>query len=102
MCLHHCPVFLRHFVVAFLPCRHCSTHYSLLITGVHLDEDGRPLRWKIENSYGVSGLHGGYFTCSDSWFGKYMVSAVIRRDYLRPYESRLNEPAHPFHIWDIL
>lgn len=75
--------------------------HSMLLTGVH-EENGRPVRWKIENSYGISGIHKGYYTCSDSWFENYMLSAVIFKKYLGKYENVRNGKIHGFDIWEIL
>ncbi|MDE6844725.1 MAG: hypothetical protein K2J99_03020 [Lachnospiraceae bacterium] len=76
--------------------------HSMLITGVHLDENDKPQRWKILNSYDIDGLHQGYFTCSDSWFDKYMVTAVICRKYLNGYEQQLQQKPNLFDIWEIM
>lgn len=76
--------------------------HSMLITGVHIGEDGKPQRWKIENSYGIEGIHEGYFVCSDSWFNKYMVNVVIHKKYLDKYEKVANENPNLFDIWDIM
>lgn len=79
-----------------------SACHSMLITGVHIADGGKVQRWKIENSYGINGLHKGYFTCSDSWFNQYMVSAVIHKKYLGQYQKKITEKTNLFHIQDIL
>jgi len=76
--------------------------HSMLITGVHIGEDGKPQRWKIENSYGIEGIYEGYFVCSDSWFNKYMVNVAIHKKYLDKYENVTNENPNAFDIWDIM
>ena len=76
--------------------------HSMLITGVHLGEDGKPERWKIENSYGTDGIYKGYFVCSDSWFEKYMISAVISKKYICEIDSSQQQSRNPFNIWDII
>lgn len=76
--------------------------HSMLITGVHLGENGKPERWKIENSYGIDGIHKGYFVCSDSWFEKYMISAVISKKYLLEIDSSQQQNRNSFNIWDIM
>lgn len=75
--------------------------HCMLITGVHIGENGEPQRWKIENSYGIDGLNSGYFTCSDSWFDQYVFSAVICKKYLSGYE-RSESDRNSFDIWDIM
>lgn len=76
--------------------------HSMLITGVHLGENGKPERWKIENSYGTGGIHKGYFVCSDSWFEKYVLSAVLSKRYLSKIDHGQQQSRNPFHIWDIM
>lgn len=76
--------------------------HSMLITGVHLGESGKPERWKIENSYGTGGIHKGYFVCSDSWLEKYVLSAVLSKRYLSEIDLDQQQNGNPFHIWDIM
>lgn len=76
--------------------------HSMMITGVRLGEDGEPEYWKIENSYGIDGLHEGYFKCSDSWFDRYMVSVVLSRKYLISFEKEFDQKENSFNIWEIL
>lgn len=76
--------------------------HSMMLTGVHLGEDGMPERWKIENSYGTDGLHKGYYICSDSWFEKYVISAVISKKYILEISSKKQQNKHLFNIWDIM
>ena len=35
---------------------------------VYFDENGRPDRWKIENSWGKDVGREGYFVCSEKYF----------------------------------
>lgn len=76
--------------------------HSMLITGVHIGENGMPKRWKILNSYDTNGLHGGYYTCSDSWFDKYIVNAVIDRKLLTSYDDQIMKEENSFDIWEIM
>ena len=78
-----------------------ASHCMMLI-GVHLGEDGMPERWKIENSYGTDGLHKGYYICSDSWFEKYVLSAVICKKYISEINRKKQQNKHLFNIWDIM
>ena len=75
--------------------------HSMMLTGVHLGEDGMPDRWKVENSYGTDGLHKGYYICSDSWFEKYMISAVISKSIYWKLVER-NSKTNIFSIYGIL
>ena len=59
-----------------------AMNHAMVITGVEL-KDGRPLRWKIENSWGGEKGSKGYYLCSDSWFDQYVFQAAIHRDFLK-------------------
>ena len=58
-----------------------AMNHAMVITGVNL-VDGKPNRWKIENSWGDERGAKGYFTCSDSWFDRFVYQAAIEKEYL--------------------
>ena len=57
-------------------------NHAMVLTGVNLDENSTPDRWKIENSWGSDGANGGYHIASDSWFDKFVYQAVVNKKYL--------------------
>lgn len=56
--------------------------HAMVITGVDLDEDGKPLRWKVENSWGDEVGKKGYFIMDDAWFGEFAFQILLHRKYL--------------------
>lgn len=60
-----------------------STHGMALIA-VELDENGTPVKWQFENSWGSSAGHNGYLTFTDKWFDEYMFRIVIHKDFVTP------------------
>ena len=58
-----------------------AMNHAMVITGVNL-VDGKPDRWKIENSWGDEHGAKGYYVCSDSWFDKFVYQAAVEREYL--------------------
>lgn len=43
--------------------------HAMVISGVHLDsKTGRPVRYKVENSWGETAGEKGYFVMTDRWF----------------------------------
>lgn len=55
--------------------------HAMVITGVDL-VDGKPTKWKVENSWGNKVGHKGYFVMSDDWMDKYCYQIVINKKYL--------------------
>lgn len=41
--------------------------HAMAITGVHL-QSGKPVRYKVENSWGSGHGQDGFFVMSDKWF----------------------------------
>ena len=66
---------------------YCS--HAMLLVGVHLDENGKPDRWKIENSWGDEVGDKGYFVCSREYFQRYVYEAVIDWQYLDEKQKEL-------------
>ena len=58
--------------------------HAMVLLGVHQDAKGRPLRWRVENSWGKESGKDGYFIMSDDWFSEYTYQVVVNRKYLSP------------------
>jgi Aminopeptidase C len=76
-----------------------AMNHAMVITGVHLDGD-KPVRWKIENSWGDGGANGGYHTMSDTWFDKYVYQAVVNKKYFGDKLSLLGKEPVVLKPWD--
>ncbi len=57
--------------------------HAMVFTGVNV-VDGRPNRWKVENSWGTDPGNKGYFVMSDDWFDQFMYQVVVQKKYLTP------------------
>jgi bleomycin hydrolase len=55
--------------------------HAMVFTGVHL-QDKKPVRWKVENSWGEERGEKGFFIMSDGWFDEYNYQVVIHKKYL--------------------
>jgi len=42
--------------------------HAMVITAVHLDDEGKPVRYRVENSWGSDTGNEGYFVMTDAWF----------------------------------
>ncbi|MGT2929304.1 aminopeptidase C [Streptococcus dentasini] len=60
--------------------------HAMVLTGVDLDEQGQPIRWKVENSWGDKVGKDGYFVASDDWMDEYTYQIVVRKDFLTQEE----------------
>ncbi len=77
-----------------------AMNHAMVITGVHL-EDGKPVRWKIENSWGDANGKKGYYLQSDSWFDRFVYQAVIDKKYLSDAEAKAwEEEPKVLKPWD--
>ncbi|ASW50208.2 aminopeptidase C [Streptococcus suis] len=60
--------------------------HAMVLTGVDLDNNEQPLKWKVENSWGDKVGDKGYFVASDSWMNEYTYQIVIRKEFLTQEE----------------
>ena len=55
--------------------------HAMLFTGVDII-NGKPRRWRVENSWGVKGGDKGYYLMTDKWFDEYNYEIVVDKKYL--------------------
>lgn len=56
--------------------------HAMVFTGVNLDENGKPLTWQVENSWGEKPGKKGIFSMSDDWFDEYNYQIMVDKKYL--------------------
>ena len=76
-----------------------AMNHAMVITGVNLD-DGKPNRWKIENSWGDKSGDKGYYVCSDSWFDRFVYQAAVEKEYLGDLAQYLDTKPIVLEPWD--
>ncbi len=58
-----------------------STH-AMTLTAVDLDDNGNPVNWEVENSWGPSYGANGYLIMTNRWFDEYMFRLVVNKKYV--------------------
>ena len=57
-----------------------STH-AMTLTAVDLDANGKPVKWKVENSWGADNGFSGCFIMTNDWFNEYMFRLVVDKKF---------------------
>lgn len=60
---------------------HVRLTHAMVLTGVEL-VDGKPVQWKVENSWGDKVGKKGFFIMSDSWFDEYTFDIIALKKYV--------------------
>ena len=71
--------------------RETELNHAMTFQGVNLDAAGKPIAWRVENSWGKDACKDGYFIITDRWFDAYVGQAIVHRDYV---------PADIVAAWD--
>ncbi len=74
--------------------------HAMLFTGVDV-VNGRPRRWRVENSWGDKTGQKGYYTMNDSWYDQYMFEIAAPTSYLNErMQAGLETEAVVLPAWD--
>lgn len=63
--------------------RQSISNHAMVITAVDI-QDGKPVKWLVENSHGKESGHDGYYTMYDDWLEDFSYEAIINVKYLTP------------------
>ena len=59
-----------------------ASSHAMTLMGVDLDENGRPLKWQVENSWGPSSGYKGHLIMTDEWLDEYLFRLVVEKKYV--------------------
>jgi len=77
-----------------------ASNHAMVITAVDI-QDGKPVKWLVENSHGKESGHDGFYTMYNDWFDDYSYEAIVNVKYLTPEIRAIFQQA-PIHLplWD--
>ena len=58
-----------------------STH-AMTLMAVDLDQEGKPKKWMVENSWGSDNGFHGHMIMTDEWFNEYMFRLAVEKKYV--------------------
>ena len=58
-----------------------GSSHAMTLVAVDLDANDKPLKWKVQNSWGASYGQQGHLIMTDEWFCEYMFRVVVNRKY---------------------
>ncbi|KAF2433370.1 bleomycin hydrolase-like protein [Tothia fuscella] len=77
--------------------------HAMVLTAVHLDEEGRSDRWRVENSWSETAGTKGCFVMSDEWFDEFCYQAVVDPTVVsKEINDILEQKPKVLPVWDPL
>jgi len=77
-----------------------AMNHAMLFTGVD-EEGGRPVKWRVENSWGDKGDGKGFYVMNDSWFDEHLFEIAARKSRLpAALRKALEQPPIVLPAWD--
>lgn len=77
--------------------------HAMVISGVHVDEKtGRPVRFKVENSWGEDSGVKGFNVMSDKWFNQFVFQVVVHKSFATKEHVKIFESGEKVVLpaWD--
>lgn len=63
---------------------HSRMTHAMVLTGVDLDDSSKPIKWRVENSWGTKLGDKGYLVMADGWFDEFLYEVMISKKHLSP------------------
>ena len=63
---------------------HSRMTHAMVFTGVDLDDSGKPIKWRVENSWGTKLGDKGYMVMADRWFDEFLYEVMVSKKHLSP------------------
>ncbi|KAH8660877.1 putative cysteine proteinase 1, mitochondrial [Tricladium varicosporioides] len=75
--------------------------HAMVLTAVHLDEAGKSVRWRVQNSWGEAAGSKGWFVMSDKWMDEFCFQAVVEPRFVdKSVRDVLKQTPKVLPLWD--
>lgn len=75
--------------------------HAMVLTAVHLDEQGKSVRWRVQNSWGKDIGVEGWFVMSDKWMDEFVYQAVVEPRFVsKEIRDVLGQEPKVLPLWD--
>ncbi len=68
-----------------------ASSHAMTLMAVDLNAEGKPCKWKVENSWGALSGYNGHLIMTDEWFDEYMFRLVVDKKYVPAATLKLFE-----------
>lgn len=77
-----------------------SMTHAMVLTAVHV-EDGKPVRWRVQNSWGDQVGDKGWFVMTDRWMDEFTFQVVVDPRFVsKEVRDILNQEPTVLPRWD--
>jgi bleomycin hydrolase len=74
--------------------------HAMVLTAVHI-EGGRPVRWRVQNSWGESAGDKGWFVMTDKWMDEFVYQVVVDPKFVgKEVRDVLDQEPIVLPLWD--
>ena len=74
--------------------------HAMVLTAVHV-EAGKPVRWRVQNSWGENSGDKGYFIMTDKWMDEFVYQVVVDPRFVsQVVRDVLKQEAKVLPLWD--
>lgn len=61
--------------------RESAPNHAMVFVGIDIKDD-KPVKWRVENSWGKDKGNDGYWTLYDSWFDNHVYNVIVLKKYV--------------------